>query len=165
MSDPWGPPEGERKPDPSQPAPAQPPWGQPPPRQPSWGQPAPGQPPQGQPPQSQPSWGQPSYGQPSYGQPGYAGSGGSHEAQTETNAVIALVCAVLAWTFCPVILAIVALVLASNAERNIAESGGTKTGESLVKASRIVSWINIGVFGTLALLFVLLVSLGAGAFF
>ena len=65
---------------------------------------------------------------------------------TSTNAIIALVLAVLSWALCPIIPAIIALVLASMADREIAQSGGRVDGGGLVTAAKIVSWINIGVW-------------------
>lgn len=85
---------------------------------------------QGWPPSSQ----APGYGQPSPARP----------PETEGTAIAALVLSIASFVVLPVIPAIVALVLCSSAERKIRGSGGTLTGESLVKASRIVAWINIG---------------------
>lgn len=45
---------------------------------------------------------------------------------------------------CPVVLAVVALVLASSSDKRIAASRGALTGESLNKAARIISWIHLG---------------------
>ncbi len=64
-------------------------------------------------------------------------------ATTEGTAIIALVCAILSWIALPVVLAIVALVLARSAEREIDRSGGQKSGEGLVTASRWVAWIHL----------------------
>lgn len=47
---------------------------------------------------------------------------------------------------CPVIPAIVALVLASNSSKNIKRSGGRLSGDGLNTAARIVAWINIGLW-------------------
>ena len=145
MSDPWGAPEGERRPDSPQPPSPPPVYGQ---------ASAGGPPPPGQPP----------YGQPPPGQPAYAGGYGSPPAAVETdqNAILALVFAVLAWVVCPVILAIVALILAHNADQSIAASGGTKGGAGLVKAARIVSWLNIGLVIGGIVLAVLAIVLFAG---
>jgi hypothetical protein len=52
----------------------------------------------------------------------------------------------VSWVLCPIIPAIVALVLASSAAREIASSQGAVEGSGLVTASRIISWINIGLF-------------------
>jgi preprotein translocase subunit SecG len=64
-------------------------------------------------------------------------------ATTEGTAVVALVCSILSWIALPVVLAIVALVLAGSAEREIAASAGTKSGQGLVSASRWIAWINL----------------------
>ena len=105
-----------------------------------------------------PPGGQDPYGQqqpPSYGTPppppaygGYGqqphGYGGYQAPETESQAVIALVLAIASFVVCPVIPAIVALVLANNADAAIQASGGRKTGEGLTKAARIISWIHLG---------------------
>ncbi|MDQ1643679.1 MAG: penetrans ue family 26 [Actinomycetota bacterium] len=52
--------------------------------------------------------------------------------------------------------AIVALVMAGGAEREIAASEGALDGQDRIKAGRIMSWISIG-FVALAALFVLVV--------
>jgi hypothetical protein len=57
--------------------------------------------------------------------------------------VVAVVCSVLSWIALPVILAIVALVLAASADREIAASGGAKSGSGLVTAARWIAWINL----------------------
>lgn len=75
--------------------------------------------------------------------------------QTDSKAIVALVFAILSFVFIPVLLAIVALVLARSSKRDIVASGGRLGGESLVTAARIISWINIG----LAALVVVLVLL------
>ena len=62
---------------------------------------------------------------------------------TEGTAVVALVCSILSWVALPVVLAIVALVLARSAEREIVASGGARSGATLVTASRWIAWINL----------------------
>ena len=54
-----------------------------------------------------------------------------------------MVCAILSWLALPVVLAIVALVLAGSAERSIDGSAGAKTGRSLVTATRWIAWIHL----------------------
>lgn len=80
----------------------------------------------------------PAYGSP-YGYTAYA------PPQTEGTAIGALIAAIGSWVICP-ISGIVALVLASQAKRKIAESGGRLTGEGLVTASKWIAWINIGLW-------------------
>ena len=142
--------------DPPPPPAGQDPYGQ----QPSYGTPPP--PPGGQDPYGQ----QPSYGTPppppygGYGQQPY-GYAGYQAPEIESSAVVALVLAIASFVVCPVIPAIVALVLANNADTAIQASGGRKTGEGLTKAARIVSWINIGLFVGGLVLFILLAVLAA----
>jgi hypothetical protein len=112
------------------------------------------QPSYGTPPPPPPGYGQP-YGQP-YGYGGYAAP------ETESMAIIALVLAIGSFVVCPVIPAIVALVLANNADASIQASGGRKTGEGLTKAARIVSWVNIGLV-LAGLVFVILIAVLAAA--
>ncbi|MGB4323732.1 MAG: hypothetical protein WBJ33_00545 [Candidatus Nanopelagicales bacterium] len=74
---------------------------------------------------------------------------------TSSNSIVALVLSIVSWVVCPVIFAIVALVFASKADKEIAASGGRIGGGSLVLASKILSWINIGVFTALFVLGIL----------
>jgi hypothetical protein len=115
-----------------------------------------------------PSYGQASYGPAGYGQAGYGQVGygpAGHEPagygyappQTDSKAVIALVLSICAWVLCPLIPAVIALVLAGQSKRDIAASGGRLTGEGMNTAARIISWLNIGLVLAgivLALLFV-----------
>jgi hypothetical protein len=64
---------------------------------------------------------------------------------TSTNAIIGLVLAVVSWIVCPIIAAIVALVLAHSSSKEIAASDGRVGGAGLNTATRIIAWINIGV--------------------
>jgi hypothetical protein len=98
-----------------------------------------------------PPWGHPPYGQPQRpGQPGqYGGPPGAPygyyhpQPATDGTAIAALACAIASFFVCPVVPAIVALALASNARDTIAASRGAKTGEDLVRAARIIAWVNI----------------------
>lgn len=76
-------------------------------------------------------------------------------APNSGTAVAAVVCSALSFVTVPVVLAIVGLVLASNAKREIEASDGRLGGEGLVSAARALAWINI------AIGVVLLVALGA----
>lgn len=62
---------------------------------------------------------------------------------TNQNAVIALVLAILSWVLCPILFAIIALVLASNADKEIRASNGWSTGSGYVTAARVIAWVNI----------------------
>jgi len=68
---------------------------------------------------------------------------------TSTNAVIAFVLSILSWAVCPIIPAIVALVLAASAQKEIAAGQGRVQGGGLVTAAKIISWINIGFWAAL----------------
>jgi hypothetical protein len=73
-------------------------------------------------------------------------------APTSSNAVVALILAILSWAVCPIIAAIVALVFASMASTEINASGGRIGGRGLVTAARIVAWIHIGVMAAVILI-------------
>lgn len=111
------------------------PYGQQPGDLPSYGQQAYGQ----------EQYGQAPYGQPPYGQPPY-GYGYAQAPPTEGMAIVVLILAIGSWVICPLIPAIIALVLARTAKENIAASAGMKSGEGIVKAGIIVSWINIAFY-------------------
>ena len=81
--------------------------------------------------------------------------------QTSTNAIAALVLSIVAWVICPIIPAIIALVFASKADREIAASNGWVTGGGLVTAAKIVAWINIGLYGALIAIGVLVLIVAA----
>jgi uncharacterized membrane protein len=86
--------------------------------------------------------------------------------QTSGNAIIALVLAIGSWIVCPIVLAIVALVFASKADREIAASPNLYTGSGLTTAAKIVAWVNIGVAIAVVLIgiLVLFVVAVAGGF-
>lgn len=95
---------------------------------------------------------------------GGAGYGGPYRSpEIEGLAIGALIAAVAAWVICPIVPAIVALVLAANADRTIRDSGGWKTGAGLVTAARWLAWINIGVSAAVVLLVVVIAVAGAGS--
>lgn len=83
---------------------------------------------------------------------------------TSTNAIIGLVLSIAAWLICPIIAAIIALVLARNSSKEIAASGGTIGGAGINTATRIISWINIVVYGIAAIVFGILAVAGIGIF-
>ncbi len=70
--------------------------------------------------------------------------------------------AISSWVVCPVITAIVALVLAGQSDRAIVSSGGRLEGSSMNTATRWVSWANIIVMGLaiIAGLVLLVVAVG-----
>ena len=107
------------------------------------------------PPAAQPA--QP-YGQPAYGQaPGYPAA----TATTSNDAVVALVLSICSWVFCPVVLAVVALVFAGKAKRAIDASNGWVTGDGMVTAAKVISWINIAVTLVVAVVAVIILVVAA----
>lgn len=64
--------------------------------------------------------------------------------RTSSNAIVALVLAIGSWVICPIAPAIVSLIFAAMATKEINASGGSLEGQGLVTAAKIVSWINIG---------------------
>ncbi|HEV8423845.1 MAG TPA: hypothetical protein VGS14_01470 [Actinomycetes bacterium] len=123
--------------------------------------PPPYQPPQAPPPPDpRPSGGDQGYGQPGYGQPGYGQQYGGQQGyvqpygapqgygypaapQTDSSATAALVIAIVGFFICAPVGAIVALVLANNAEKRIEASGGRLTGLDQAKAARIIAIIEL----------------------
>lgn len=87
---------------------------------------------------------------------------------TSNNAIVALVLAISAWVVFPVsiVFSIIAVVFASMASKEIKASGGMLAGQGMVTASRIVSWINIGLWIAVAafgLIFLVIVLLAGAA--
>jgi len=123
-----------------------------------------------------PSYDAPSYGTPSYEAGGYPAAGypggyptqpgyGYAARQTEPLAVWGLVVAIIAWVACPIpfVPAIIALVLAGNAQRNIDASGGAKEGRGINTATKIIAWINIGLWALVAIFVVVAIVASAAA--
>ncbi len=69
-----------------------------------------------------------------------------------SNSIVALVLSICSWVVFPIVFAVIALVFASKAEKEIAGSGGSIGGGAFVTASKIVSWINIGFYAALVIL-------------
>lgn len=93
-------------------------------------------------------------GQNQYSQPQYV----PVATPTQSNdAVVALVLSIAAWLFCPVVLAVVALVFAAKAKRAIAASNGWITGDGMATAAKVISWINIALTLVGLVVFVLFV--------
>jgi hypothetical protein len=76
---------------------------------------------------------------------------------TSSNAIIALILAVASWAVCPIIPAIIALVFAAKADREIRTANGALAGQGLSTAAKIVSWINIGLWAAFILIFAVVV--------
>lgn len=75
--------------------------------------------------------------------PGYGAAAPAAIPQTNSNAIVAFVVSILSWLFCPIIAAIVALVFASKAKKEIEQSGGWQTGAGFATAAKVIAWINI----------------------
>ena len=106
------------------------------------------------PPPTWPPQGAATYPQPpAYAPPGAYAPAGYAYAQTtpttSTKAIVGLVLAIISWLACPVVPAIIALVLAEKSRQEIAASHGAIGGEGLNTTTRIVSWINIGLFAAI----------------
>ena len=79
---------------------------------------------------------------------------------TSTNAVIGLVLAIVSWVVCPIIAAIVALVLAHSSDKEIKASDGRVGGAGLNTATRIIAWLNIAVSIVAGIVVAILVAVG-----
>jgi hypothetical protein len=104
--------------------------------------PAPGAfpPPQGAPAPPPPAWGQAGAAAPAgYG----AGWPAQQRPQTEGKAIVGLILAIGSWVVCPLVLAIVAIVLAGQSNRAIDASGGRLEGRGINTATKVISWINV----------------------
>jgi hypothetical protein len=101
---------------------------------------------------------------PAGGAPGFPGYPMATPPRTDSKAVVGLVCAVASFVLCPVVLAVVALVLAGMSDRDIGASGGRLEGHAMNTATRWVAWINIAlsVIGLVVLLAVFFLLLSSG---
>jgi hypothetical protein len=70
------------------------------------------------------------------------------------------VLAIASFVVCPLIPAIVALVLAHQSQQKIAASGGRLTGEGLNQAARIIAWIHLGLFAFGILILIVIAAAG-----
>jgi hypothetical protein len=93
----------------------------------------------------------PNYPPAGYPPQGYQAVGYPAAGQTDSKAVIGLVLAISSWLVCPLITAIIALVLAGQSNRAIDASGGRLEGRSMNTATKVIAWINI-VLSVLALI-------------
>jgi len=71
------------------------------------------------------------------------------------NSIVALVLSITSWVVFPIVFAIVALVFAHKAEKEIAASSGAIGGGAFVTASKIVAWINIGFYAALIVMVII----------
>lgn len=68
---------------------------------------------------------------------------------TSGNAIIAFVLSIVSWAICPIVPAIVALVLAASAQREVTAGQGRVQGGGLITAAKIIAWINIGLWAAI----------------
>jgi len=104
---------------------------------------------------------QQAYPQQAYPQQAYPQQAYPAARQTSTSAIVGFVLSIASWVICPVIPAIVALVLANKAEREVAASGERLTDSGLVLPTKIIAWINIGVLGAVIVVGGILVVMAA----
>ena len=67
-----------------------------------------------------------------------------HVQKTSGLAIVSLVCGVLGLTFLPLLGALVAVITAPLAKKEIRESDGTMSGWEIAQAGQILGWIGIG---------------------
>jgi hypothetical protein len=102
-------------------------------------------------------------------QPGAWGAYGPAAAppqRMEDMAVWALALAIASFALLPVVPAVIALFLAASADRRIAASRGMLGGHGMVRAARIVAWVNLAVAAAvlvLLLVAVVLIVVATGA--
>ena len=124
-----------------QPGYAQPGYGQGAYGQDGYGQPGYGQDGYGQPGYGQPGYGQGAYGQPVYGQPMYSSAMSGEFDSMRTQAIFAMVLAVVSFFFAPLILTIPAMVWAIVNHSKAERMGAPSPTLSITKASKIVTII------------------------
>lgn len=90
-----------------------------------------------------PGYPPPGYPPAGYPPAGYQAVGYEAPRQTESKAVVGLILAIASWVVCPLITAIIALVLAGQSNRAIDASGGRLEGRSINTATKWVAWANI----------------------
>ena len=116
-------------------------YGQPGYAQPGYGQGAYGQPGYGQGGYGQPGYGQGGYGQPVYGSPMYSSAMSGEFDSMRTQAIIAMVLAVVSFFFAPLILTIPAMVWAIINHSKAERMGAPSPTLSITKVSKIVTII------------------------
>lgn len=141
-----------------------------PPSWPQWGRPGqpsqqpqqPGPPQPGPWPGQQPQqWGPRAPAAP-YGYPGY-GAYGPPVPQTAGRATTVLVLGIVSLVMMftcglGIVTAVIALVMAPGAKREIAESGGRLTGQSQVRTGTILSWITLGLTALVVIVVAVLIG-------
>lgn len=137
-----GPPADASAPPPAatwQPAPQAPP----PPASGGWGAPQPPDQSYAPPPSGAYAGPPPDYPPPGYPPQGYQAVGYGQPAQTDSMAIVGLILAIASWVVCPLVTAVIALVVAGQSSRAIDGSSGRLEGRTLNTATKVISWINI----------------------
>ena len=142
-----------------QPGYAQPGYGQGGYAQPGYGQGAYGQGAYGQPGYGQGGYGQPGYGQPVYGSPMYSSAMSGEFDSMRTQAIFAMVLAVVSFFFAPLILTIPAMVWAIINHSKAERMGAPSPTLSITKASKIVT-----IIATSFIFFLVFVAIIVGIF-
>jgi hypothetical protein len=119
------------------------------------------------PPPPPPGYGPPpgGYGGYSYGPPPYGGHQGGYPvpARTDSTAIVALILSIASFVICPIIPAVIALVLIPGSRATIRASGGAVEGESLLTAAKMISLMHLGLAAVVVLGLALLVVVSASA--
>ena len=142
-----------------QPGYAQPGYGQGAYGQPGYAQPGYGQGAYGQGAYGQPGYGQPGYGQPVYGSPMYSSAMSGEFDSMRTQAIFAMVLAVVSFFFAPLILTIPAMVWAIINHSKAERMGAPSPTLSITKASKIVT-----IIATSFIFFLVFVAIIVGIF-
>ena len=142
-----------------QPGYAQPGYGQGAYGQGGYGQPGYGQGGYGQPGYGQGAYGQPGYGQPVYGSPMYSSAMSGEFDSMRTQAIFAMVLAVVSFFFAPLILTIPAMVWAIINHSKAERMGAPSPTLSITKASKIVT-----IIATSFIFFLVFVAIIVGIF-
>jgi hypothetical protein len=96
------------------------------------------------------------------GYPGYQG-GYPAPVRTDGTAIAALILSIASFVICPVIPAIIALVLIPGSRATIRAAGGAVEGESLLTAAKIISLIHLGLVVLAVLAGALLIAVSASS--
>ena len=134
-------------------------YGQPGYAQPGYGQGAYGQPGYAQPGYGQGAYGQGAYGQPVYGSPMYSSAMSGEFDSMRTQAIFAMVLAVVSFFFAPLILTIPAMVWAIINHSKAERMGAPSPTLSITKASKIVT-----IIATSFIFFLVFVAIIVGIF-
>lgn len=81
--------------------------------------------------------------------------------QTNSMAIVSLICAIGSFVILPVILAIVAVITGNKARGEIRASNGMQTGDGMAKIGVILGWVNIALAVLCGCGFVAITLLGA----